>query len=64
ACPFGTVNYNADTGKVIKCDLCDGDPACATHCPTDAITFSDVEQAGYDKMQAWAKRTDAGAQHV
>ena len=22
ACPFGTVNYNADTGKVIKCDLC------------------------------------------
>ncbi|MEL6289074.1 MAG: (Fe-S)-binding protein, partial [Pseudomonadota bacterium] len=48
----------------IKCDLCGGDPACATYCPTDAITYSDVEQAGYDKMQNWAERTDAGAQHA
>lgn len=39
ACPYGTVNYNEDTGKVIKCDLCGGDPACATACPTDAITY-------------------------
>lgn len=62
ACPFGTVNYNVATGKVIKCDLCAGDPACATACPTDAITYADVEQAGFDKMQAWAQKTDAGAQ--
>ena len=33
ACPFGTVNYNADTGKVMKCDLCGGDPACAKRMP-------------------------------
>jgi Fe-S-cluster-containing hydrogenase component 2 len=26
ACPFGTVNYMADVGKVQKCDLCGGDP--------------------------------------
>ena len=62
ACPFGTVNYNATTGKVIKCDLCGGDPACAKYCPTDAITYQDVEQAGFDKMRQWAARTDAGAQ--
>lgn len=24
ACQFGTVNYNHDTGKVMKCDLCGG----------------------------------------
>ena len=30
------------TGKVIKCDLCEGDPACATACPTDAITYIDA----------------------
>ena len=62
ACPFGTINYNASTGKVIKCDLCGGDPACAKACPTEAITFIDVEQAGFDKMKAWAAKTDAGSQ--
>lgn len=62
ACPFGTVNYNRDTGKVIKCDLCDGDPACAKACPTGAITYVDSNWTGYDKMRAWAGRVDAGAQ--
>ena len=42
ACPFGTVNYNVATGKVIKCDLCGGDPACASACPTAASTYVDV----------------------
>jgi Fe-S-cluster-containing hydrogenase component 2 len=54
ACPFGTVNYNVDTGKVIKCDLCGGDPACAKACPTEAITYVDIEQHGMDRMRAWA----------
>lgn len=58
ACPFGTVNYNSDTGKVIKCDLCDGSPACAQVCPTQAITYVDANWTGYDKMREWAERTD------
>lgn len=58
ACPFGTVNFNADSGKVIKCDLCNGDPACATACPTQAITYVDAEWTGYDKMKEWAAKTD------
>ncbi len=58
ACPFGTVNYNQASGKVIKCDLCGGDPACARACPTQAITYVDAEWTGYDKMRAWAGRTD------
>ncbi|MGB0659642.1 MAG: 4Fe-4S dicluster domain-containing protein [Mangrovicoccus sp.] len=62
ACPFGTVNYNASTGKVVKCDLCGGDPACASACPTDAITFQDMEQTGFDKMKLWATKTTAGAE--
>ena len=33
ACPFGTINYVQDTGKVQKCDLCGGDPACADGLP-------------------------------
>ena len=60
ACPFGTVNYNQSTGKVIKCDLCGGDPACAAACPTAAITYVDADQTGYDRMRAWAAKTNAG----
>ena len=60
ACPFGTVNYNADSGKVIKCDLCSGDPACAKACPTDAITYVDANWTGLEKMRQWAAKTDAG----
>ena len=34
ACPFGTINYVQDTGKVQKCDLCGDHPACVEACPT------------------------------
>ena len=61
ACPFGTVNYVAETGKVQKCDLCGGDPACAKACPTAAITFIDADWTGLDKMRAWASRANAAA---
>ena len=61
ACPFGTVNYNQATGKVIKCDLCGGDPACATACPTEAITYIDSDMTGYERMRAWASKTDTAA---
>ena len=56
ACPFGTVNYNADSGKVIKCDLCGGDPECSKACPTSAITFQDSNWTGYDKMKDYAAK--------
>lgn len=61
ACPFGTVNYNADSGKVVKCNLCGGDPKCASACPTDAITYVDAQATGYDRMRAWAGKTDNNA---
>ncbi|MAF94600.1 MAG: (Fe-S)-binding protein [Rhodospirillaceae bacterium] len=62
ACPFGTVNYNADTGKVIKCDLCGGEPACVEICPTTALSFVDAGQAGVEKMREWAGKTDMNIQ--
>lgn len=59
ACPFGTVNYNVDSGKVDKCDLCAGDPACAKACPTQAIVYIDAAQTGFEKMKVWAQKTAA-----
>jgi ferredoxin len=56
SCPFGTVNYVQETGKVQKCDLCGGDPACADACPTGAITYIDANWTGLDKMAAWADK--------
>ena len=58
ACPFGTINYNQDTGKVIKCDLCGGDPECAKACPTQAIVYVDADWTGLDRMKDWAAKTD------
>ena len=58
ACPFGTVNYDADSGVVTKCDLCGGDPACSKACPTGAITYVGAELTGYEKMKKWAAITD------
>jgi carbon-monoxide dehydrogenase iron sulfur subunit len=52
------VNYNQDTGKVQKCDLCGGDPACATACPTGAITYVDADWTGLDRMRAWAAKAN------
>ena len=58
ACPFGTINYVSDTGKVQKCDLCDDNPACATACPTGAITYVDSNWTGLDKMRQWAAKSN------
>ncbi len=41
ACPYGTIFYDAEREKAVKCDLCAGDPACASACPTQAITWAE-----------------------
>lgn len=58
ACPFGTINFDTDTGKVHKCDLCGGDPACVKVCPHDAILYVDANATGQARMRAWAAKTD------
>ena len=39
ACPFGAISVDPLTDRIIKCDLCLGDPACAKFCPTGAIEY-------------------------
>lgn len=40
ACPFGAMLFDRDSGNPFKCELCGGDPACASICPSEAIVFS------------------------
>src|SRR3990172_7531638 len=38
-CAYAGIVYEAKVGHVAKCDLCDGDPACAKVCPKEAIEY-------------------------
>ena len=37
ACPYGGITYNTLTEQVMKCDFCDGDPACVKACTPKAL---------------------------
>jgi len=39
ACPFGAPTVKPDSRKVVKCDLCGGDPQCVYFCATKALQF-------------------------
>lgn len=43
ACPFNAFSVTLD-GKVLKCDLCGGDPECVKVCVTEAIQFMERNQ--------------------
>lgn len=36
ACPFDIPKFDSD-GKMVKCDLCGGDPECVKACPAGAL---------------------------
>ena len=56
ACPFGATFLDQETGKILKCDLCDGDPTCVKVCPTGALSFEEVSQETYLKLLENADR--------
>ncbi len=56
ACPFGNTAYDAVEMKIIKCDLCGGEPECARFCPSGAITFREAATATLSKKRAYAAK--------
>lgn len=56
ACPFGATFVDPETGRVLKCDLCDGDPTCVKVCPTGAITCEEVSRDTSLKLIEKAER--------
>ncbi len=53
-CPFGGMGWDAMASRVIKCDFCDGDPACARFCSTQAVRFVDASDVNLEKQRALA----------
>jgi len=46
ACPYGVPQFD-DNGTMQMCDFCDGTnigPACAVSCPTEALSFGNLEE--------------------
>jgi Fe-S-cluster-containing hydrogenase component 2 len=55
-CPFAAISSDRQTGKAIKCDLCDGNPACEAVCAPGALRFDEQDHAA-DSLRRGA--TDA-----
>jgi len=55
-CPFGAMNFNPIDRKVIKCDLCGGDPQCVRFCEIKAIEFVDAGDVSIVKKKEAAQR--------
>ena len=55
-CPFGAMSYNIQDRKVIKCDLCGGDPQCVRFCDVKAVEYADAGDANLEKKREAALR--------
>jgi Fe-S-cluster-containing dehydrogenase component len=56
ACPFGALVVHPQTGKVMRCTLCDGDPTCVKYCETKALQYVVPSKFVYLKKKASAAR--------
>lgn len=65
-CPYSAPQYNAELGKMTKCDFCRDyleqgkDPACVAACPTRALQYGEYEDlvARYGESQVVAPLPD------
>jgi len=51
-CPFGGIYFDTEKKRVIKCDLCGGDPACVKVCLDGAIQYVEATRASMLKKRA------------
>ncbi|MEM1538025.1 MAG: 4Fe-4S dicluster domain-containing protein [Candidatus Nezhaarchaeales archaeon] len=56
ACPIGGAMVDPKTRKVVKCDLCNGDPVCVKFCETKALQFLEATVANMMKRRQAVER--------
>lgn len=55
-CPFGGIGIDVKRGKVIKCDLCEGDPVCVKFCDPEALQYVPTTSLNLMKQRAAAEK--------
>lgn len=55
-CPFGGAQIDIKTGKILKCDLCGGEPKCVKFCDPKALEYADATTLNLKKQRAAAER--------
>lgn len=56
ACSMGNIHYSSGQRKIMKCNLCDSNPACAKYCPTRAIEYVDSTTSNISKKRIIASK--------
>lgn len=51
-CAYAGIAPDASSGRVAKCDMCSGNPACATACPTGALRHNTSARI-YNEVGDW-----------
>lgn len=62
ACPFGGTSVGSE-GRIIRCDLCEGDPSCVRFCQTGALAFVRMDLADASRKREEAGRLVGTARH-
>ena len=60
-CPFGAMSFNATDRRVLKCDICDGDPQCVRFCDVKAMDFVEADDVSIIKSRKAAQRVSAAS---
>lgn len=56
SCPFGAISWDIERGKILKCDLCDGDPQCVKICKFDALKYVKADKVTLLRKREGAKK--------
>lgn len=56
ACPFGGMGIDTVEKKVIKCNLCDGEPICVRFCKSEALEYADASIVNLKKKRVAAEK--------
>ena len=60
-CPFGAMSFNTTDRRVLKCDVCDGDPQCVRFCDVKAVDFVEANDVSIVKSRQAAQRVSAAS---
>jgi Fe-S-cluster-containing hydrogenase component 2 len=58
------MNFNTTDRRVLKCDVCDGDPQCVRFCEVKAVEFIDADEVAIRKSRKAAQRVSAAGKQA